>query len=488
MSTLRVLPRTQPEAAGIASAAVEAFVHAVERAGVELHSVMLVRHGQVVAEGWWHPYGPELRHQLYSLSKSFTSTALGFAVQEGWLTLDARVVDHFPAETAAVLAQHDATSRANLEAMRLWDLLTMTTGHDVDSTGAVVADAEGNWARGFLAQPVPHRPGTHFLYDSGATYMAGRILQQLTGQRLLTYLNPRLLAPLGIRGATWERCPRGFDTGGWGLNLRTEDIARFGQFLLQQGSWQGRQLLDPAWIAAATACQIPNGPSDNPDWAQGYGFQFWQCRHGAYRGDGAFGQFCVVMPQQDAVLAMTAGTPTMQRVLDLVWEHLLPAMQPAPLPADPDAAARLARCLAALRIPPQPGAVTSPLAAQITGRTYRMADNDQGIRRIMLEFVDDQAQLTVQAGRARHRFAVGQGAWILGKSRYDLRPWQAARRVAASGAWVAADTYRVRLCFYETPYTPTLTLRFAGDTLTFDHCDNAAFTPLQRAAVRGRAV
>lgn len=488
MNTLRVLPRTQPEAVGIPSAALEAFIAGAEADAIELHSLMLVRHGQVAAEGWWRPYGPELRHHLFSLSKSFTSMAVGFAVQEGLLTLEDRVVAHFPAEVAEVMAGHDETSRANLEAMRLWDLLTMTTGHEVDSTGAMTADAEGNWARGFLAQAVPRRPGTHFLYDTGATYVVARLLQQVTGQRLLTYLTPRLFAPLGIRGATWQRCPRGFDTGGWGLSICTEDIARFGQFLLQRGEWQGKRLLDPAWIAAATAHQVPNSPSDNPDWAQGYGFQFWQCRHGAYRGDGAFGQFCVVMPTQDAVLAITAGTPTMQRVLDLAWEHLLPAMQAGALPADADATARLAARLAGLQIPLPSGAATSPLVAQVGGRTYRMADNDQGIRRVTLEFVDDQAQLTVQVGRARHRIAVGHGAWILGKSRYDLNPWEATRRVAAAGAWRTDDVYTVRLIFYETPFAPTLTLRFAGDILTFDHCSNAAFGPLQRAAVSGRMV
>ncbi|MBW7461807.1 serine hydrolase, partial [Paenibacillus sepulcri] len=152
-----------------------------------------------------------------------------------------------------------------------------------------------------LAAPVEHEPGTHFVYNSGATYMLSAILQKVTGQTLLEYLQPRLIEPLGIKGAAWDVCPRGINVGGWGLNVTTEDIARFGQLYLQKGMWNGQRLLTEEWIAEATSSQISNGDGGVNDWAQGYGYQFWRCRHGVYRGDGAFGQFCIVMPEQDAV-------------------------------------------------------------------------------------------------------------------------------------------------------------------------------------------
>ncbi|MCB0150534.1 MAG: serine hydrolase, partial [Caldilineaceae bacterium] len=218
----RRLPRSTPESQGISTAAIAAFLDAVERTGAGLHSFMLVRHGHVVAEGWWAPYAPALRHMLYSLSKSFVSTAVGLAVAEGRLTVDDAVVRFFPESLPPTVSD-------NLAAMRVRHLLSMSTGHDVDVNDAVKNAPDGDWARAFLAQPVQHRPGTHFAYNSAATYMLSAIVQRLAGETVLAYLGPRLLAPLGIAGATWESCPRGVNIGGWGLEIRTEDIAVFGQ-------------------------------------------------------------------------------------------------------------------------------------------------------------------------------------------------------------------------------------------------------------------
>ncbi len=318
------LPRSTPEAQGIPSAAVTAFLAAVEQHDCGLHSLMLLRHGHVVAEGWWSPYTPSAPHMLYSLSKSFTSTAIGLAVAEGRLSVDDPVLAFFPAEAPR-------KPSANLAAMRMRHLLSMSTGHDHDTTEYLWKRRDGDWPRAFLTRPVAYAPGTHFLYNTGATYMLSAIIQRVTGQTLLEYLRPRLLEPLGIEGATWQTCPRGVNTGGFGLSIKTEDIARFGQLYLQRGMWQGRRLLPEAWVADASAAQVSNATNTEVDWQQGYGYQFWRCRHGAYRGDGAFGQFCVILPDQDAVVAITAGSPNMQAVLNLIWAHLLPAM---PVPAD----------------------------------------------------------------------------------------------------------------------------------------------------------
>ncbi len=319
INPLTALPRSTPAAQGIDPTAILAFIEAVDSHIHHLHSLMLLRHGQVVAEGWWHPYAPESPHMLFSLSKSFTSTAVGLAVEEGFLSVDDRVIDFFPDDLPDQVSE-------NLAAMRVRHLLAMYTGHSTDTTEALWQRQDGDWVAAFLAQPVTHTPGTHFLYNSGATYMLSAIVQKLTGQTLVDYLTPRLFAPLGIETPTWESCPRGINVGGWGLNIRTEDIARFGQLYLQKGEWHGQQLLPAAWVDEATMAHSDNSRNENTDWAQGYGYQFWRCRHNAYRGDGAFGQFCVIMPEQDAVLAITAGMSNMQSLLDLVWTHLLPAL------------------------------------------------------------------------------------------------------------------------------------------------------------------
>ncbi len=223
------LSRSTPEAQGIPSAAILAFVRAAEQQELELHSFMLLRHGQVVGEGWWNPFGPDDLHHLYSLSKSFTSTAVGFATGEGRLSVEDTVLSFFPDDAPEQV-------HANLAAMRVRHLLSMSTGHDKDSMEALFEQPEGNWVRGFLAAPVEHEPGTHFVYNSGATYMLSAIVQKLTGLTLLDYLRPRLLTPLAIEQATWQSDPRGINVGGWGLSITTEAIARFGQLYLQHGT------------------------------------------------------------------------------------------------------------------------------------------------------------------------------------------------------------------------------------------------------------
>jgi CubicO group peptidase (beta-lactamase class C family) len=467
--------RSTPEAEGISSAALLAFVDALDQLG-GLHSVLLLRHGRVVAEGWWHPYAPEHPHMLFSLSKSFTSTAVGLAVAEGRLTVDDPVLSFFPQAQPTAVNEH-------LAAMRVRDLLTMTTGHGEDTTRALHESPDGDWIKAFLAQPVTHQPGTHFVYNSGATFMLSAIVQKLTGQRLVDYLQPRLFQPLGIENPVWEQSPQGIDVGGWGLNITTEDIARFGQLYLQQGRWQGQQLVPQEWVAAATSAQVDNSPAANRDWEQGYGYQFWRCRHNAYRGDGAFGQFCVVMPGQEAVLAMTAGVGNMQAVLEQVWAHLLPAFRAEALPADAQAHAALCQRLAGLAISPAQGEPSSPMAEQVSGRCYQIETPDQPLERVTLTFQGNQATLTLTTARGEEQIVCGSGEWVKGQATLEFpRP----QRVAASGAWVASDTYRIELCFYETPFCPTITCRFVGDQLFYQGVRNVSFGPLEGPQLVGR--
>ena len=305
------LPHRSPESEGIPSSAIIDFIRSIEEEIHSFHSFMLLRHGAIIAEGWWYPYRRDYPHMLFSLSKSFTSSAIGLAVSEALLTVDDFVLDFFPEDAPKQVG-------ANLKAMRIHHLLSMSTGHDEDTTPFMQNRKDNNWVKGFLNRPVKYKPGTHFLYNTGATYMLSAIIQRLTGDTLLDYLRPRLFDPLGIQNPTWETCPRGINTGGYGLSIKTEDIARFGQLYLQKGAWNGRQILPERWITTASAKQISNGNNSESDWEQGYGYQFWRCRYNIYRGDGAFGQYCIIMPEQDAVLAITSGVPDMQAVLNLI--------------------------------------------------------------------------------------------------------------------------------------------------------------------------
>jgi hypothetical protein len=313
--------------------------------------------------------------------------------------------------------------------------------------------------------------------------MLSAIVQRLTGRTLLEYLRPRLLDPLGIQQATWESCPRGINAGGWGLSVTTDSIARFGQLYLQRGRWNGRQLIPESWVAEATAAQVSNGSSPASDWEQGYGYQFWRCRHGAYRGDGAFGQFCVVMPAQEAVLAITAGVADMQAVLNLAWEQLLPCMANMPLPADPAAHSTLAEKLSGLVHELPPGTHTSPTAPRVSRQTYRFPPNDAQLDELTLDFGAESCELRVRDNRGEHRVVCGHGTWRRGETTLDHHGRQA---VAASGAWTAEDTYEIRLCYTETPFCPTITCRFVGDRVLVDYRVNASFGPTELPQLEGR--
>ena len=332
------MQRCTPESQGVRSTDILAFIDDAAAAKLDLHSLMVLRHGNVLAEGWYEPYRRDEVHFLYSLSKSFCAAAVGFAIAEGKLSLDDQVTSFFPEETPENQSE-------NLQAMKVRHLLSMSTGQASDDMSEMYAREDGDWPRGFLAREVPHEPGTHFMYNTSATYMLSAILHRLNGESTLDYLKPRLLDPLGIEGATWMTDPKGVSVGGTGMSVHTEDIAKFGQLYLQKGMWNGKRLLSEEWVADATRSHISNvgDPADpNSDWQQGYGFQFWRCRHDCYRGDGAFGQYCIVIPQTDMVVAITSSVTDMQAVMNLVWKYLL-SVAPEALPEEAGVTKALSR-------------------------------------------------------------------------------------------------------------------------------------------------
>lgn len=475
------LPRSTPEKQGVSSAQVLKFVQALDGMD-QVHSVMIVRHGHVIAEGWWTPYDAATKHELYSLSKSFTSTAVGFAVAEGKVAVTDEVLKFFPADAPA-------EPGGLLKAMRVQDLLTMSTGHQDEPP----TSPDKISAKSFLAQAVPHKPGTHFKYNTPATFMQSALVQRVTGQTVLDYLQPRLLAPLGIEGATWDSNFEGINLGGYGLRVRTEDIAKFGQLYLQKGRWNGRQLLPAAWIEAASAKQVSNGSNPASDWDQGYGYQFWRCRHGAYRGDGAFGQYCLVLPEQDAVVAITSGLGDMQAVLNHVWDRLLPAFGARKLAANRTAQDQLAAKLRSLTVKLPAGKGSAPGGATALGRTYVFPMNELGWESLNVSaLASDGWLLTRTISGTETRLRCGHGRWlndsgVLGVSpRGPLGPLP-AEPMAAAGAWTSDDTLTLKVCARETPYQTTFTLRFAGDEVTVQAQTNVGFGNTRSTPMVGRA-
>jgi hypothetical protein len=273
--------------------------------------------------------------------------------------------------------------------------------------------------------------------------------------------------------------------------VRTEDIASFGQLYLQKGRWNGRQLLPAAWIDLATSRQVSNGSSPTSDWNQGYGFQFWRCRHNAYRGDGAFGQYCIVMPDQDAVIAITSGIGDMQQVLNLVWDKFLPACQPRKTRSNPEAHTQLRNRLAALKLPPAPGSPSSPIASRVLNRPYTFPANDQNLDRITLRSNDAGQSLTLSVRIDGQELVLpaGHQQWHTGRA-----PLPAGRLaqfpnepIASTFGWTAEDTLEIRVCAYETPFVISFRLKFDREQVTLDREANVAFGSRKQATLTGRA-
>ena len=463
------LPRSTPEAQGVRSEGILDFLRAIEGSRHEFHSFMMLRHGHVIAEGWWSPYRAELNHMLYSLSKSFTSTAVGLARAEGKLTVEDRVISFFPDKMP-----NDASD--NLRALKIKHLLTMSVGHAQDSTSSITK--EEDWVKAFLSLPIANPPGTAFLYNSGATYMLSAIVQKVTGQKVIDFLRPRLFEPLEIEGMTWETCPRGINTGGWGLSLRTEALAKFGQLYLQRGDWKGKQILAPAWVEEATSFKIQQPGADleklkqESDWHQGYCYQFWRCRHNAFRGDGAFGQYTIVMPDQDAVIAITSESPSMQGEMNLVWEHLWPALQAATIDPNKSAAEELKHKLKTLNLPTAQGQSSSATAPRIDGKLFHVEPNAAGVQTLAFHFGKHDCAFSLSDARGIYPIACGLGKWVRSETTMPGTPPKLTKssgitksKVAASAAWKDDQTFEMIWRFIETPHHDTVTCHFEGDTV-----------------------
>lgn len=429
-----VLTRAAPSDAGVDARGILRLLDALDAdPGIRPHGIVVLRDGARIAEGWWAPYERNRVQLLYSVSKSFTSTAAGLARAEGLLDLDATVLSYFPELDAEIT---DPRSRR----MTVRHLAAMSSGHADETIERAFQRDPENLVRGFLLLPPDAEPGTLFAYNQPCTYTLAAIVQRVTGETLVEYLRPRLLHPLGIGEASWIEQPPGQNLGFSGLHSTTDAVARLGELYRCGGVWGERRILDADWVDLATRRHIPTPGRGVPDWEQGYGFQFWMSRHG-YRGDGAFGQFCVVVPESGLVVAITSETERMQEVLDAVWTHLLPAID---APADPGADAELAERLAALQLAAPGGAPQPSSPGEWAGREFAVAAGApvDGVR---IEGGDAgwRVVLTDSGGEVAAPFA--PAVWMAGD---DPR-----HPTMAAGGWDDDGDLEVEVLFVETPHT-----------------------------------
>ncbi|MFG2823502.1 serine hydrolase domain-containing protein [Kitasatospora sp. NPDC048365] len=432
-----LLPRSAPADTGMSSRAIAAWLDRLEERSGECHSIMVVHRGQVVAEGWWSPYSAQRPHLLYSLTKSFTSVAVGLAIADGLLALDDRVVDVLPEHVPVDVSEQGGR-------ITVHHLLSMTAGHPVDSLAAAWHLEPDDLVKGFLRLPFAASEGTRHTYDNATTFLLARMVERVTGRGLPEFLDERLFEPMGIDHAEWDRVGSGAAFGFHGLHLRTEAVAAFGELLLRGGRRGDRQLVPREWVELATGWQVDCAPykddgSHDADFCCGYGYQFWMSRHG-YHGHGAFGQQCVVVPSHDLVIAVT-GQGEAQEVLDALWECLLPGVGH---PAGPEDDAALAERLRRLSLPPVAGAPgpARPVEARLDASAEGSALPDATT--VVVEPCDGGWLIRLGAHLA---VEAGHGAWResspLGRPVVAAGAWQGRRFVA--DLYVITTPHRVRL-------------------------------------------
>lgn len=403
------LPRSTPEAQGVKSEAIAEAFQKLQDKGYDVHGLMIMRHGKVIAEHWWAPFAPQYQHAMYSATKTFTGCAVGFAVQEGLLKVSDKVVSFFPELLPENRPQY-------LDDLTVEHLLTMSCGH-------AVTRYEGSGAeqiRNFLATPFSSRPGTVFAYDVTCSHVLSHILTRVTGVSTYEYLKPRLLDRLGIEDPVWEMDLDGVNMGNGGTHMRTSDLAKLGQFLLNGGSWDGSQLLDREWVKAQTTPHIFQRPqlseeeNMKDDGGQGYGYQTWMGRHGSYRAIGGCNQLAMVIPEYDLVVAST-GFVRDEAGFNQVFYEMLDGMSDKPLKANRQFS--LENALKDYAYPDAYAETGAQHALRGCTRIYRMLQNDMGLTGVSFRFDSEgNCTVTMETASAVHNHKYGLGSWKMGST------------------------------------------------------------------------
>lgn len=480
--------RTSPESVGISSKAIEHLLDKLESGFTEPHGLMIMVHGKICAEGWWSPYAPGIRHGLQSHTKTYAATAVGIAYTEGLLKLDDKVIDIFKDEAPANPSE-------NLKKLTIHDVLRMGCGMDE------MPLPSKNWIRDFLATPVNHVPGTTFMYNSTGSTLLGAIVRKVTGLGLHDYLKPRLFDKIGIDADNlrWLYMPDGMEIGGGGLFATTEDNLRLMKLYADGGVWNGERILAEDYVARATSLQNESATEKrvNPeadDNFVGYGYQIWMCRpKGVYRADGAMGQFTIVVPDKDMIIAITenaSGAHWAQKSLDVIWEFLDEVSGCDSLAEDTESSTRLANRMGRLALP---NPVFSPFSSNIdmiSGKEYTVLEGKfvldnpnmtfmngskptSGISEFSLKFESDNCVLDyLQDGERKRLVIATDGSRRQNCVTANNSPVSYA---LADGAWAADNVFEFKVRWIETCFENKFSLNFEGNKVTITSDNTSIF-------------
>lgn len=464
--------RVTPESVGIDSGDIEWLLDQLESGFTEPHGLMIMRHGKICAEGWWNPYAPGIRHGLQSHSKTYAATAIGIAYTEGIVKLDERIIDIFPEYAPEQPSE-------NLKRLTVHDVLCMGCGMDE------MPMATEHWIRDFLHTPVNHTPGTTYMYNSVGSSILSAIIVKKTGMSMHEYLKPRLYDKIGIFSDNhrWMKMPDGCEVGGGGLFATTEDNLRLMKLYADGGVWEGERILDDEYVKRATTLQNESATEakNNPlakDNFVGYGYQIWMCRpKGVYRADGAMGQFTIVVPDKDMIIAITenaSGAHWAQTTLDVMWEFLERIENHPAKEENTEKSECLKNRMGRLALPNPKCAPYSPIAANIEGRQWRVLDGDfymedvgvaqhmsgcempQPIDVFCFHFTSDEIVMDWENSEEKERLVIATD----GSRRHNTLPGRLISQVLLSGAWISENTLEVKARYIETCKEETLLFTF----------------------------
>ena len=464
--------RVTPESVGIDSGDIEWLLDQLESGFTEPHGLMIMRHGKICAEGWWNPYAPGIRHGLQSHSKTYVATAIGIAYTEGIVKLDERIIDIFPEYAPEQPSE-------NLKRLTVHDVLCMGCGMDE------MPMATEHWIRDFLHTPVNHTPGTTYMYNSVGSSILSAIIVKKTGMSMHEYLKPRLYDKIGIFSDNhrWMKMPDGCEVGGGGLFATTEDNLRLMKLYADGGVWEGERILDDEYVKRATTLQNESATEakNNPlakDNFVGYGYQIWMCRpKGVYRADGAMGQFTIVVPDKDMIIAITenaSGAHWAQKTLDVMWEFLERIEKHPAKEENTEKSECLKNRMGRLALPNPKCAPYSPIAANIEGRQWRVIDGDfymedvgvaqhmsgcklpQPIDVFCFHFTSDEIVMDWENREEKERLVIATD----GSRRHNTLPGRLISQVLLSGAWISENKLEVKARYIETCKEETLLFTF----------------------------
>lgn len=493
-------PYSTPEKQGIPSAALLHFIEEIEREHIELHSLIVMRHRHIVAEGYWAPFDSEQPHRLFSAGKAIVSTAILFAIQEQRLSLDDKVVDLLPDSIPEQPSER-------LQRLNVYHLLTMQTGHASDTFRAMLEPGVDR-AKAFFEQELVYEPGTHFLYNNGVPDILGIILYRLTGQSVYEYLTPRLFEPLGMRGmkvlknGPLDELPT--------MAFRSRDFFKLTLFYAEGGKWEGKQLLDERLIRDAGSYLVPSLQDPEPPYVAydtkfGYGYQIWRNSVGGYRLDGGRGQFGIVIPEMDLVVVINANESDQGIIPVLFWKHVTNRLYARPIHEDHEVTRQQQRLQEKLQsltwYPQSTGADADSAKVDYSGH-YRFHESFCGCQNIQLQMKRDFIVLTTDRHGQEIRALLEAGRWSPCNApfevpelvdeekpiRLDIVPGVDPERAVGAYRWL--DAHTLELHFRSTAWMGghIFRLSFHDSGLKIQHEDGTSYNMRFRSDITPRGL